>query len=84
MKHKQLQLTYKQVFDLKAYQGRAFRMVWRLAEWHMGTMCGDALEAIASGVSCLLTCRKAGRMAGLSPDRAKGVRRYNLDAIFAL
>lgn len=79
---RQLPLTAYQVHELKGFHWRAFRMAWRLAEWHMGAMCGDTLEAIAGGVAALLTCRKAGRMVGMNRETARSIRRRNLESVF--
>ncbi len=82
--HFQVELSNVQTVRLDGYRGRAFARFWRIAERRLGVRAsGETLEAISSGLSRLLTCRKAGRMIGMDPLSAKGLRQYNLRRYFA-
>ena len=82
-RHAQLHLSPHQAYALDRFRAAAFRRVFQIAERRLGAgASGDTLEGIASGLSRLLTCRRAGRMAGLPRESARGVRAYNLEAYF--
>jgi hypothetical protein len=77
----QLTLSPHQAYALDRFRATAFRRIFQIAEGRLGAgASGGTLEGIASGLSQLLTCRRAGRMAGLGRESARGVRAYNLEA----
>jgi hypothetical protein len=82
MRAKQLELSFLQNQRLNSFRTTAFRRVYAYAERRLGAVSGDVLEGIASGVSRLLVCRRAGKIVGLPRYAQKCVRQYNLVEFF--
>lgn len=82
--HRQVPLTLQQLYRLEVYRYRAFGFCWTRLENRIGLAAhGDTLEAIASGLTRALVCRKAGRMAGYPREIRRGLRPYNVTGFFA-
>ncbi len=85
MAHKQLKLSTYQLWLLEVHHSRTFGKIFQRVSHRLGANAsGDLLEAITSGITRMLVCRKAGRMAGMSREASWGVRQYNLKAFFGL